>query len=167
MRNLLSPRREKFYRLVREANEQPSSWLVAALTDPTRNNGYMSALARLACLRILVCRNDSGLPYPYRKTAVRFEIGIPNPRWVSADDRTKELIPGAILMSYFQSGIHVRYDMTIAQEGGSYVPVHGCLRMAAVDSIAKAKAVLLQYWKDLPDAHKTICSEHRKVAYCG
>lgn len=81
MRTSLSTRRAKFYRLVREANDMPSNWLASALKDPTRNNGHMSPLARLACLRILVCRDfginsPSGLPYPQRKQAVRLALGV-------------------------------------------------------------------------------------------
>lgn len=33
MRTVLSERRRKFYNLVRQANEQPSGWLAAALKD--------------------------------------------------------------------------------------------------------------------------------------
>ena len=78
---MLSRRRAKFYRLVREANDLPSHWLVAALKEKTRNHGHMTALSRLACLRILVCRDyginsPSGLPYPQRKKAVREAIKI-------------------------------------------------------------------------------------------
>ena len=81
MRTSLSTRRATFYRLVRQANELPSKWLEDALKDRTRNNGHFSALARLACLRILVCRDyginsPSGLPYPQRKKAVRAALGI-------------------------------------------------------------------------------------------
>ena len=81
MRTLLSARRATFYRLVRQANELSSQWLEDALKDKTRNNGQFSALARLACLRILVCRDyginsPSGLPYPQRKKAVRAALGI-------------------------------------------------------------------------------------------
>ena len=78
---MLSTRRAKFYRLVREANDMPSDWLVAALKEQTRNNGHMTVLSRLACLRILVCRDHginspSGLPYPQRKKAVRNALNI-------------------------------------------------------------------------------------------
>ena len=78
---MLSGRRAKFYRLVREANYLPSDWLVAAVKEQTRNNGHMTVLSRLACLRILVCRDHgipspSGLPYPQRKRAVRKALGI-------------------------------------------------------------------------------------------
>lgn len=78
---MLSTRRAKFYRLVREANDQPSDWLADVLQDKTRNNGHMTAVSRLACLRILVCRDygiksPSGLPYPQRKGAVRKALGI-------------------------------------------------------------------------------------------
>ena len=81
MRTLLSTRRATFYRLVRQANELSSQWLEDALKDKTRNNGRFSPLARLACLRILVCRDyginsPSGLPYPQRKKAVRAARGI-------------------------------------------------------------------------------------------
>lgn len=81
MKTVLSERRRKFYSLIRQANDQPSGWLVASLKDPTRNGGFMTALSRLACLRILVCRDHgipspSGLPYPQRKKAVRVALGI-------------------------------------------------------------------------------------------
>jgi hypothetical protein len=76
MRTLLSERRRRFYSLVRQANDQPSDWLANVLRDKTKNNGAMSVLARLACLRILACRNKSGLPYLNRKKLVRQEIGI-------------------------------------------------------------------------------------------
>ena len=81
MTTSLSSRRAKFYRLVREADELPSQWLADVLKDKTRNNGFVSAVARLACLRILVCRDyginsPSGLPYPQRKKAVRAALGI-------------------------------------------------------------------------------------------
>lgn len=81
MRTVLSTRRQKFYALVREAYKQPSDWLVAALKDQTHNNGHMTALSRLACLRILVCRDHglpapSGLAYPQRKKAVRAALGV-------------------------------------------------------------------------------------------
>ena len=58
MRTLLSTRRARFYRLVRQANEQSSQWLEDVLKDKTRNNGHFTAVARLACLRILVCRDS-------------------------------------------------------------------------------------------------------------
>lgn len=81
MKTLLSKRRAKFYGLVRQANEQPSEWLVEVLKDPTRNHGHFNALSRLACLRILVCRDygttqSIGLPYPQRKKVVRQALGI-------------------------------------------------------------------------------------------
>jgi hypothetical protein len=78
VRTLLSTRREKFYRLVQAANRQSSTWLAEALQDKTRNNGFMSAVARLAALRVLVFRNTSGagLCYAQRKRLVRTELGI-------------------------------------------------------------------------------------------
>ncbi len=81
MRTTLSDRRARFYRLVRQAHEQSSEWLVAVLQDRTRNHGRFNVLSRLACLRILVCRDHgikspSGLPYPQRKKAVRAVLGI-------------------------------------------------------------------------------------------
>ena len=81
MRTTLSTRRVKFYRLIRQADDYPSQWLADVLKDTTRNNGHFSAVARLACLRVLVCRDygitsPSGLPYPQRKKAVRAVLGI-------------------------------------------------------------------------------------------
>lgn len=81
MRVTLSARRAKFYRLIREGMDLPSDWLVSALKDKTQNHGHMTAVARLACLRVLTCReyginSPSGLPYPQRKKAVRAALGI-------------------------------------------------------------------------------------------
>jgi len=79
MKTLLSTRREKFTRLVAAASDQPSEWLATALKDKTRNNGHMTALSRLACLRVLAFRNHGitpGLPYPQRKRAVRAALGV-------------------------------------------------------------------------------------------
>ncbi len=75
---MLSQRIRKFHALIRAAHEQPSSWLVAVLKTPERpgNLGPMPALSRLACLRILVGRHPSGLPYPWKKRLVRQELGI-------------------------------------------------------------------------------------------
>lgn len=154
--SLLSPRRRKFYSLVRQANERSTDWLQAVVTDQL-NNGLFSPLHRLACLRILACRSKSGLPYPQRKAAVRFQIGIPNPRWVPADESTREIFPGAILMTVFQSEIHVPFWMTItANEEGKFIPMHGSVKMAPEDSVARAKDVLLHFWLDLPDTAKLI-----------
>lgn len=81
MRTSLSTRRAKFYRLVHQANEQPSDWLLAALKDSGANQSRFNILLRLACLRILVCRDygirsPSGLPYQQRKKAVRLALNI-------------------------------------------------------------------------------------------
>lgn len=74
---MLSERRRRFYNLVRQAHEQPSDWLIRVLKHPERpDRGPVPALARLACLRILACRNQSGLPYPQRKALVREELGL-------------------------------------------------------------------------------------------
>jgi hypothetical protein len=74
MKTILSTRREKFNRLVAADSVQSSEWLIAVLKDKTRN---MTALSRLACLRILVYRNyDPGLPYPLQKKLARIAFGI-------------------------------------------------------------------------------------------
>ncbi len=71
----LSQRRAKFYRLVRAANEQTTEWLVAHLRDSslidTPDHRRVTRLSRLACLRVLACRDGSGQPYPERKRFVR------------------------------------------------------------------------------------------------
>lgn len=78
MKTLLSRRREKFYSLVRQANNQPTEWLVAAC----HNSMQIPLLSRLACLRILVCRNYGlddkfiGQPYQAKKRIVRLILGI-------------------------------------------------------------------------------------------
>jgi hypothetical protein len=77
MRTLLSTRRAKFFRMIVEANSHSTEWLTVALQDKTRNRGYASALARLACLRVLVLRNitGAGLCYAEKKRFVRAELG--------------------------------------------------------------------------------------------
>lgn len=80
MQTLLSRRRARFYRLVHEAHGLPSESLAGRLTDPANRTRY-NQLARLACLRVLVCRDfglekPSGLPYPQRKKAVRKAMGV-------------------------------------------------------------------------------------------
>lgn len=71
----LSQRRAEFYRLVRAANHQTTDWLIANLRDPTLTDTpdhcRATRLSRLACLRILACRDGSGQPYPERKRLVR------------------------------------------------------------------------------------------------
>lgn len=74
-------RLRKFCRLVHQVNAVPSETLLGILTDPAQNLGRYNALYRLACLRILVCREygltgPTGLPYPQRKRAVRRALGI-------------------------------------------------------------------------------------------
>lgn len=78
MRTSLSTRRARFYSLVRQADMQPSSWLISALQDASRNNGLFGPLARLACLRILVCRHKAvtGQPYPEARRALRQQLGV-------------------------------------------------------------------------------------------
>jgi FPC/CPF motif-containing protein YcgG len=76
MRTKLSTRREKFNRLVAAASVQSSEWLIAVFKDEKRND-HMTALARLAALRVLVYRNyDPGLPYPMQKKLARIAFGI-------------------------------------------------------------------------------------------
>lgn len=71
----LSQRRAKFYGLLRAANDQSTEWLIAFLLDPalidTPDHRRTSRLSRLACLRVLACRDRSGQPYPVRKRVVR------------------------------------------------------------------------------------------------
>jgi hypothetical protein len=71
----LSQRRAKFYRLVRAANDQTTEWLIAHLRDSrltdTPDHRRVTRLSRLACLRVLACRDGSGQSYPARKRFVR------------------------------------------------------------------------------------------------
>lgn len=81
MRTTISARREKFYRLVRQANEKTSCELLQSLQCTAKQQDRFNILGRLACLRILVCRDfglpsPSGLPYPQRKKAVRLANSI-------------------------------------------------------------------------------------------
>ncbi len=76
MRTVVSERRLRFYRLVRDAHYMPSNALVAAL-----HARHLNAVARLAALRVLVGRDHglsapSGLAYPQRKKAVRAALGV-------------------------------------------------------------------------------------------
>ena len=154
MRTLLSTRRFRFYQLIRDVGDCSTSQLKAFVTDPAIRQ-RPTGLFRLACLRTLICRYRNGQPSPQRKTSLRFELGIPNPRWVAADGRTKDLLDGAVLMATFFSDIHAPYDMTICEYAdGRIIPVHGMVKMPPVSTIAEAKAVLLNYWMALPAASK-------------
>ena len=68
---MVSKRRQQFFRLIRQAYYIPSPVLVRNLHDLR-----FSAVARLACLRILVCRMDSGRPYIERKNTLRQLLGV-------------------------------------------------------------------------------------------
>lgn len=76
---MMSSRIRKFNELVRVAHDMPTDWLVAALQDKTRNNGHMTAISRLACLRVLIYRNygiEPWLRHHQRKKGVLTAIGI-------------------------------------------------------------------------------------------
>ncbi len=80
MRTLLSQRRARFYALIRSADKESSLFLARTLE---RHQQAMSALQRLAILRVLVCRDYGlserdgiGWPYPQRKRRVRQILGV-------------------------------------------------------------------------------------------
>ena len=61
---MLSARAQKFQRLIRQANDQSTDWLLANVRDYGQR---ATPLSILACLRILMARMDtSGLPYHAR-----------------------------------------------------------------------------------------------------
>lgn len=74
---MIKTRLARFCRMCHEAYYMESEQLIAILKDKARDGGdSQSTLKRLACLRILVCRDygiesPSVLPYPQRKKAVR------------------------------------------------------------------------------------------------
>lgn len=75
MRTKLSRRRARFYALIQEVFYEPTERLVAILRDPemvaTPDRRRFTALIRLACLRVLAGRDDSGFVYVERKRLVR------------------------------------------------------------------------------------------------
>jgi hypothetical protein len=54
---MLSARQAKFHRLIQQANQQPTDWLIANVRQPGQ---YASKLSILACLRIIAARTYSG-----------------------------------------------------------------------------------------------------------
>ena len=163
MRTALSERRAQFQRLVVAGHRLPIEALALDLQLLSERPDPFTLVKRAAYLRLIVCNDKSktGLPYPQQKTATRFNLGIPNPRWVPADGYTKDLLDGAVLMATF-GGVgsrFVRYDMTICEyRDGAVIPVHGMEKMAPVASIAEAKEALMVYWMALPDSAKRIAN---------
>lgn len=159
MRTTLSVRRAQFQRIVYFGHTMPLDVIESELKILSASPDPYSRVKRAAYLRLIVCRDKaiSGLPYQQQKTATRFNLGMPNPRWVPADGYTKDLLDGAIFMATFggHGSRFARYDMTICEHrDGTVIPVHGMKRMAPVESVEAAKAVLLAYWFDLPDRSK-------------
>lgn len=77
--------------------------------------------------------------------------------WVPADGYTKDLFPGATFMRTIGGAgtPFASYDFTIAQgEGGTWVPIHGSVKMNPVASASEAADRLLDYWHDLPLGEK-------------
>lgn len=69
---MLSQRQQKFMRLIRAANDQPTDWLIANVRS---YNKHATPLSILACLRIIAGRIDtSGLPYHAKMRAVKSRI---------------------------------------------------------------------------------------------
>ena len=67
---MLSQRIQKFHRLIRAANDQPTDWLAANLRD-YRPEMDVSRLSMLACLRVLAGRMGSGRPHRERMIAAK------------------------------------------------------------------------------------------------
>lgn len=68
---MFSQRIQKFHRLIRAANAQPTEWLIANVRDYRAKND-VSRLSLLACLRVITARTDtSGAPYQARMKAVK------------------------------------------------------------------------------------------------
>lgn len=159
MRTALSERRAQFQRLVNFGYAMPVDVLAEEFDVLSQSPDRYNRVKRAAYLRLIVCNDKSisGLPYPEQKTATRFDLGIPNPRWVPADGYTKDLLDGAVLMATFggKGSRFVRYDMAICEYAdGRIIPVHGMTKMDPVGSIAEAKKVLMDYWQTLPDKSK-------------
>ena len=159
MRTSLSERRSQFQRLVNFGYGMPIEALATEFEVLSKRPDRYNRVKRAAYLRLIVCNDKSvsGLPYPEQKTATRFDLGIPNPRWVTADGYTKDLLDGAVLMATFggKGSRYAKYDMTICEYAdGRIIPVHGMTKMDPVSSIVEAKKALMDYWQALPDKSK-------------
>lgn len=67
---MLSQRIQRFHRLIRAANDQPTDWLIANVRD-YRSKRDVSRLSLLACLRIIASRSGSGRPHRERMQAAK------------------------------------------------------------------------------------------------
>lgn len=77
--------------------------------------------------------------------------------WLLANDYTKNCLPGAIYMRTFggKGTPYVTYDLTIVKSDyGTWIPVHGTVKMPAVDTPEKAAEALISYWHDVPEESK-------------
>lgn len=83
MRVTSSQRRARFYEFLRAVLYLPTKMLVAALRDPrsldTPEHRRRTRLYRLACLRVLAGRDESGNTYAVRKRLVRARFGLDQP----------------------------------------------------------------------------------------
>ena len=73
----MSVRLTRFIGLLKQADHQTTQWLIDVLQDKASQNRYFTVLARLACLRTLICREgDPCLAYSQRKAQVRARFNL-------------------------------------------------------------------------------------------
>lgn len=73
---MFSERQRKLQILFMQAWHQQSHWLVHFLRDKRLKEFPQYTLSRTVCLRVLVARNRSGLPFEAKRRAVRAEFGV-------------------------------------------------------------------------------------------
>lgn len=76
--------------------------------------------------------------------------------WVCASQLTKEQISGAIfekVMGDADQGLAL-FDMTIARDGDSFVPIHGGVKMLSCRGATEAARKLQDYWEHLPNSSR-------------
>lgn len=79
-------------------------------------------------------------------------------KWLPASDYDQDACDGAILTTTIggNGSPFATYDLTICElQDGSFIPMHGSVKMAPVKTVDEAKAVLLAYWKNVPNSQKT------------
>lgn len=89
--------------------------------------------------------------------------------WVPADGYTKDICDGAVLMTTIGGGDtpFAPYDLTVCEYcDGSFVPMHGIVKLPACQTLESAKQALVTYWTSLPLRSTLKWQAARSAAIC-
>lgn len=114
---------------------------------------FVNALTR----KQILSTASLGYYSPEKMNALREATSMLDDGWQFADDWTKDNLRGAVYMKQIGGAgtPYVTYDFTICKsDDGQWIPVHGSVKMAPVESPVAAARALESYWNELPDRHK-------------